>query len=499
VSILIRGAQVLDGTGKPSYQADALVQSDRISAIGNLGKRNADHIIEAAGMYIAPGFIDVNTDADHYLSLFTNPSQKDFLLQGVTTIIGGHCGSSLAPLLYGTLESVRKWADPDLINVDWHTVAEFLAVLERRRIGVNFGTFVGHSTVRRSLTAQGQRELTKPELAVFRKVLQRALEEGAFGLSTGLGYVHGRGTPYKEIKALLQIVADFKGIYATHLRSESEGLLDSVRETVTAADETHVTTIISHFKPLIGFEKEYHESLQLLEGKSGSAPVYFDMYPYDTSASPIYTLLPLWAQGNTETMMKNITDPELAAKIIADLREMKAEDITIASAPRNDFLIGKTLASIARNQEMSAGQALLKVLQMLNLRGIVFYKNINFEVVLETLHHSRCFIASNGSSLPKGEHSLQHERSLKTFPKFLQIALRDKLMPLHEAIKKITSFPAEKLNLKDRGVLQEKKIADLVVFKNAVIQNVIVNGELVVENGTYREGALEGKVLRHND
>ena len=179
--ILIKGIEIIDGSGQSATRGDVLIQDDKISAIGNFPNKSADVVIDGLGQQLMPGFIDVNTDSDHYLSLFTNPPQKDFLSQGVTTIIGGNCGSSLAPLLYGSLESIRKWTNINQINVDWHTLGEFFNVLGRAPIGVNFGTLVGHSTIRRAILGEESRDLTANELEVFKKSLKQSILHQAFG------------------------------------------------------------------------------------------------------------------------------------------------------------------------------------------------------------------------------------------------------------------------------------------------------------------------------
>ena len=155
--ILIKDSLVIDGTGNPGERKDILIKDNKISAIGSFPNHNADEIIDGLGLISAPGFIDIDTDSDHYLTLFTDRSQHDFLLQGVTTIMGGFSGSSLTPLIRGSLESVRKWADINQVNVDWNTVGEFLKILERIKLGVNFGTLVGHSTIRRGLIGEENR------------------------------------------------------------------------------------------------------------------------------------------------------------------------------------------------------------------------------------------------------------------------------------------------------------------------------------------------------
>jgi N-acyl-D-amino-acid deacylase len=225
----------------------------------------------------------------------------------VTTIIGGHCGSSLAPLIYGSLESIRKWADINQVNVNWHSIAEFLRVLPEHKIGVNFGTLVGHSTIRRALIGEALRDLTLSEIEVFKGVLRQSLDEGALGFSTGLGYAHSRRVPYSEIEALAKVVAEKGGVYATHLRDEREGLLASVTETIKIAAETGVGAIISHLKPILGFEHEYRKAVELISQLPEFINLNYDNYPFDESVVPVYTLLPTWAQiGNLEVMLSYI-------------------------------------------------------------------------------------------------------------------------------------------------------------------------------------------------
>src|SRR3989344_5932270 len=185
--LLIKSAKIVDGSGiRQPYVADVLLNDGEISAIGKFPQKKADIVIDGLGFYLAPGFIDVDTDSDHHLTLFTNPIQQDFLLQGTTTIFGGFCGSSLAPLIYGSLKSIRKWTDTSQINVNWHSVQEFLKELSKLKLGVNFGTLVGHSTIRRSLIGEDFRDLTIPEIEAFKKIVKDSIREGDFGMSSGL-------------------------------------------------------------------------------------------------------------------------------------------------------------------------------------------------------------------------------------------------------------------------------------------------------------------------
>ena len=486
----------MDGSGSLPYRSDLLIKEDTISAIGSFPSQKADQVINGLGYTLTPGFIDVNTDSDHLLSLFTYPSQQDFLLQGVTTIIGGHCGASLAPLLYGTLESIRKWTDTNQINVDWHTVAEFFKTLSGFKIGVNFGTLVGHSTIRRAIINNDLRDLTTSELEVFEKIVKQSMEEGALGLSTGLGYVHARNTPYSEIARLTKIVARYNGVYATHLRDEQAGLVAAVNETIKIAKENKVKTLISHFKPILGFENQYQTALDMLDAANEQVDIHFDSYPYSSSIVPIYTLLPTWAQnGGLEIMLENIQTSHIRERILEELPKLNGESMTISQAPGAEFLAGKTLGQYAADYELPIKEALLQLMSVSKLRAIVFLKNINETLMLKALMRDPALVASNSASVSDESRIIKHERSLRTFPKFLSLAAEKNILPMELAVKKITATPAAKFNIKNRGLIKQGLKADLVLLKNNKPEYVLVNGQLAVKEGKY-QGALAGRIIK---
>lgn len=498
--ILIKSAQIIDGSGSPGRRADVLLNSDRISAIGDMPNRKADMVIDGLGLFLAPGFIDIQANSDHYLSIFIHPDQKDFLLQGVTTIIGGHCGSSLAPLLYGTLESIRKWGDPNQVNVDWHSVRELFSALSRLKLGVNFGTLVGHSTIRRALIGEDRRDLTISELNVFKKVLVEALDDGAFGFSTGLGYAHSRQVPFAEIKELVSIVAKKNKLYTTHLRSEREGLFVAVEEALRIRKETSARTIVSHLRPLLGFEDDFMKSLDLIDREFSSNDIFFTNYPFDTSVVPIYTLLPVWAQeGGLEVMMSYIASSAVRDRIVKELKYFDGTNVVIARAPGLEYLIGKTLAEFATNEERKVPEALLELMILTKLKAVVFYRNIDLGLAVKSLMRKSALITANSAGLTDNKTMLTHERFTRTFPRFLELALRSRALTLEGAIQKLTSVPAGELQLKDRGLVKDGYFADLVLFSQKdrgviSIEHVFVNGQPVVENSVIT-GTAAGRVL----
>jgi N-acyl-D-aspartate/D-glutamate deacylase len=508
MTLLIKNVQLIDGMdgarapGAPSDRArDVFVSHNRISAIGNFPNKKADTVIDGQGAYLCPGFIDGNTGSDHYLTLFNDRSQESLLRQGVTTIMGGMCGASLAPLLYGTLESIQKWGDTDRFNVNWHTMAEFLAVMDQRPTAVNFGTLVGHATIRRAIVGDAIRDLTRNELNVFVRTLEAALAEGAFGLSTGLGYVHARKTPYAELRTLAETVKKYNGVYATHLRRDAAGIKESVEETIKLARETGVSTIVSHFAPVVGAEKGYEEALALINDLPPEVDLHFDIAPSTSSLAPIYTFLPEWAQtGGISVMAANIKDEWLLPRIKKDIPKLDENNFTVAQAPGSEFLVGRSLKEIAEMYEMNDSRdALLRLMQAMQLKGSVLYKNLDAALIARAIASPRSLIASAAPSVPdapSGEKHFKSERSTSTFSAFLSLVEENKTMPFEDAIKKITRDPAKKFGIADRGAIKEGNIADLVCLRGNEIKFTVVNGRVVEKENEF-QALFPGKTLRH--
>lgn len=511
MTLLIKNVQILGGARPFPDGADVFVNDDKISAIGNFPNKKADTVLEGQGAYLSPGFIDVNTDSDHYLTLFDHPGQEDFLKQGVTTIFGGMCGSSLAPLLYGSLESFSKWADPNRVNVNWHTMGELLKVIDRHPLAVNFGTLVGHATIRRAIVGEDSRDLTKNELGVFSRTLRAALAEGGFGLSTGLAYVHARDTSYSELRSFANIAKEFGGVYATHLRNMGEGVARAVDETIKLAKETEVKTLISHFVPVVGSEKEYETALAAIEALPHDVDLHFDIYPSANSLLPIYTFLPLWAQnGGVAVMLANVKDEWFAARIKKEMPPLDEEHFVIAQAPGSDFLVGKSLKDVKEIYGMKDGrEALVKLMVTMNMRGGILYRNLASNLSQRAMVSKRSFVASNAPSFAGGGggtatgpggpvrgKQLKSERTTSTFTDFLTLVTQKNLMPLEEAVAKITVKPAKLFNLPLRGVVAEGNFADLTCFKGSEIKFTVVNGKVAMQDGECKK-VFAGKAFRH--
>jgi len=327
--ILIKKGTVIDGSGRPMFQADVAIRDGVIMAVGDLSHERGEQEIDATGKYIAPGFIDVNSHSDTYWQLFKNPFQESLLYQGVTTIIGGNSGSSLAPLTSSeTIRSIQKWTDVQRINFNWLRMNEYLAELKQRGLGVNFATLVGHGTLRRGVMHDVARTITPDDISIMKTLLQTALKEGAIGLSTGLHYTHARDAGAREITTLVREVALKEGVYATYIRDEEAGLVGAVEEALAVAKETDVTLHISHLKavgeanwPLM------HQVLELIEVKAlEGIKVTFDVYPYTQTGSVLYTLFPEWiTKDGRQMMMAKLRDPQTRQAVLRDLKSKKGK------------------------------------------------------------------------------------------------------------------------------------------------------------------------------
>jgi N-acyl-D-aspartate/D-glutamate deacylase len=312
--------------------------------------------------------------------------------------------------------------------------------------------------------------------------------------------VHTKNTPALELNFFTDIVERFHGVYATHLRDNTTELLPAIEETIRIATERKVKTIITHFMPVIGAEEHYEKALALVNDLPADIDLRFDVYPSASSLVPIYTFLPLWAQnGGVSVMLNNTKDEWLLARIKKDMPSIAENDFIIATAPGSDFLVGKSLRDIKQMYGLRDGRdALLKLMAMINMKGSVLYKNINSALALKAIASPRSFIASNAPSFGRDakRKQLRSERTTSTFTKFLSLVENEHIMPLAEAIAKITREPAKMFDLKGRGVIKEGNFADLVCFRGDEVRFTVVNGAVVENDGEF-QNKFPGKALRH--
>ncbi len=523
LSLIIKNGTVIDGTGEKSANVDIGIENGKIVAMEKLPEdAKAMKTINATGKIVCPGFIDILDHSDSFWTLFTIPRLDSKVTQGVTTIIGGNCGSSLAPILgENSVASIQKWVDVGNVHINWDRPEKFFNELEKKKIGLNFGTLVGHETLRRGLIGEEFRKITNEEIKMIGRMLSDSLNEGVFGMSTGLVFSHAKMATVDEIKYLVEILKINNALYASHIRGESEELLPSINETIQIGRETGVPIEISHLKAV---GKEYwsdmSRALEMIDiANEENVKIDFDIYPYDTTGSVLYILLPDWvSEGGRRQMIKRLKDPDLRNKILSEMKEMKYDyrNVVISICPKLKEVVGENIMRIATKQEMSPEEVIIELLVSANGHVIVFNEGIlSEENIRLSLKNSHSIVASGDAAYNieftrTGE--LVHPRCFGTFSRILgKYEREEKVLSLENAIKKMTSKPAEKIGIKDRGVLKKGFYADIVVFdKNTVndkasfdnpyqyssgIEYVIINGKVVIEKGQHT-GELAGKVLR---
>lgn len=518
--LLIKKGTLIDGSGRPMFQADIAVREGTVMAIGDLAHERGEKEIDATGKYVTPGFIDVNSHADTYWQLFKNPLQESLLYQGVTTIIGGNSGSSLAPLTSPeTIRSIQKWTDVQKINFNWLRMDEYLTELRRRGLGVNFATLVGHGTLRRGVMHDVARTITPEDIAIMDDLLGKALKEGAIGMSTGLHYTHARDAGMREITALVKTVALKKGVYATYVRDEEAGLVEAVREALQVASDTGVTLHISHLKA-VGEANwpRMQEALDLIESKAlDGIHVTFDVYPYTQTGSVLYTLFPEWiTKDGRQMMMARLRDPQVKQAVLRDLRakNFNYDQILIAASSLSRMLSKRKISEIAALQGSTPEQTLLDLLMASDGRAIVSLEVLSAKNVRDAIQHPFSIISSNGAGYGlehKETGELVHPRNFGTFPRVLREYVREeKILSWEEAIYKMTGKPAEVFKLDKRGRIMKGYVADIVIFDpetiqdNATLENpyqyasgvdtVIINGQIALTEGTVLP-IKHGKIL----
>src|SRR3972149_923429 len=356
IDILIKNGTVIDGTGKEPFLSDVAVSGGVISDIARgIPETRAHEVIDATNKFVSPGFIDVTSHSDTTWTLFDYPGQESMLTQGITTIIGGNCGSSLAPLASGdAIKSIQKWTDVSRINTNWLSMSEFFEELKRRRLGVNFGTLIGHGTLRRGVIGEHIRPLSAEETEKTKFLVTEAMKAGAFGVSTGLGYSHEQPATIDEIANIISPVKEYGGVYKTHLRSEGhEGLLAAVNEAIQIGRSADVPVLISHLKAIGRKEWQYiNGALEMIRNaREDGVTISFDVFPYLRTGSHLYQLLPRWArEGGFEGMFERLKNPATFAKIMVDMEPytLPYERIVIASA-KDTTVVGKTIAELARS------------------------------------------------------------------------------------------------------------------------------------------------------
>ena len=535
MDVLIRGGKVIDGTGAPWFRADVAVQDGKIAAVERrpLTAQNgppegvaAATVLDATGCFVTPGFVDPHTHSD--LPLLVNPPAESQVRQGVTTVVIGNCGSAPAPEgpLNGAFLNRRigERAAGQGLRRDWRTFDEYFDRLRRQGVAVNVAPLAGHATLRGEVMGMEHRPPTADELAAMCRLLDEALDDGVFGVSTGLIYPPSSYADTDEIVALAEVAARRGGLYFSHIRGEGDTLLDAVDEAIEIGRRAELPVQIAHHKA--ARPPNWGKTVQTLEmmqaARANGVDVAYDSYPYIASSSGLGSLLPDWAhEGGAPALLARLRSPVERERVVAGIRERAAgiegwHTIIVSWVPTaaHKSWEGQTIEQIGTSLGLSGEETVAHVLDTLGGAAHMVYFQLDEADVCRVLAHPLGMIGSDGSvAAPYGPLSegKPHPRSYGTHPRVLGRYVRELgLLTWEEAIRKMTSAPAQRLGLVAKGIVRPGLDADLVVFDPATvsdratfdephqypdgINHVLVNGELVVSGGNHL-GTLPGHVL----
>jgi N-acyl-D-aspartate/D-glutamate deacylase len=526
-SLLIRGGSVVDCSGAPARRADVAVEGDRIAAVGPSLTGQAGRVVDATGSVVAPGFIDMHSHSD--LFYFACPSAESKIRQGVTTEVVGMCSFSQAPVRPEHQALVKGWVGgigltPEL---KWETFGQYLDMLRSVRPAVNVVHFVGHGALRIAAMGFEARPAEAGEIKTMERHLGEALDAGAWGFSTGLVYPPSSYADTREIVALARAMASRGGQYSSHIRGESAMLLDSIAEAIGIGEQAGVRVEISHVKAS-GRENwpKLDAALRMLDdARARGVDVAGDVYPYNAGSTKMDNLMPAWShEGGVAKLLERLADPKMRRRI-ADECLVDGErwgtvsqggvgfdQIFIASCRRRE-LEGLNLAQLAQQSGQAPADALMNLLleERCTVSMVSFSQSI--ENVAKVLAHPALTIGSDSIPLFEGagnKPGKPHPRSYGTFPRVLSEYARERrLFSLETAVNKMTGLPAQRLGLRDRGLVQPGYFADLTVFDPRTVKDestypdphrypsgiplVIVNGAVAVDDG--RMVSRAGRVL----
>src|SRR3989339_811274 len=493
--ILIKNGTVVDGTGKKGFIADVAVSKNKIAKVGKINWSKGKIEIDAKGKIVSPGFIDIHNHSDGYWQIFLEPQLSSLVFQGITTIIGGNCGASIAPLAdIKIIESIQKWTDLKKVNVDWLTMSEFSSKMKTKSLSLNFGTLIGHGTLRRGVIHDEMRRLDRKEFSEIKRTLENSLIEGALGFSAGLAYSHEKKATWDELVEFSEIVKSSGRVFSIHLRDEASGIISALQETIDLAKQTGVSLEISHLK-VMG-EQNWPLMEKVLDmiksaGESG-VDVNFDVYPYTQTGSVLYVYLPDWAaEGGRKMLIRRLKEKNSRGKIIKEMKETAQyhyENAIIAACSFSKSLAKRKISEIAAERGLSVEEAIIDLLVASEGRVITLMECLSEDNLKKLLKHPLSIIATDGAGYGvshKDSGELVHPRCFGTFPRiFGKYVREEKILGLEDAVRKITSLPAKKFGLEGRGILEKGKIADITIFDPKIISD-----KATVENPyQYSEG-----------
>ena len=526
--LLIRGGRVVDGTGNPWYRADVGVKDGAVAAIGRIEDK-AERVIDAEGLYVAPGFIDVHCHADFTVLDPRNP--RDFKLrQGITTECAGQCGESAAPINPDTLDLLKAYVAFEapvegVLSWRWRTFDEYLRELEDFPIPTNFVPMVGHGTVRIDAMGFENRPPTEAELARMKATVREAMEAGAFGFSVGLAYAPGDYARNEEVIELARVSGACGGMFGTHMRDYGDRIFESLEESFAVGREAKVPVVISHIgiagRENVGRMGEVFEAID--RAREEGVEVTTDVFPL-AAGTTLRLLLPHWvSEGSLEELFRRLRDPDQrsrmkeamvaeTARIAAETAVNRWDEIRLArvvSETNHDFQ-GLTIAEISRRKGTDPETTVMDLVLEERCQATMYRIFRQTDDLTASVVHPLTMIETDAMGFVEGNPSIGQYGS---FPRVLGYYVREKkLLRLEEAVRKMTSYAAQTMGLRRKGMLREGADADITVFDLDTvsaaldgnkrypkgIEHVVVNGQVVVDAGGYH-GVMAGRVVRRGD
>jgi N-acyl-D-amino-acid deacylase len=504
--LLIRGGTVIDGTGAPGLRADVAITDGRITEIGTVTGRRAMRMIDARDMVVAPGFIDIHSHSDE--SMFVNSALESALHQGVTLVVCGNCGGSSAPVRGLAAEEADRDLERLGVKRTWSHFYEYADAVEKNGTSINVCSYVGHGTLRMCVVGAAARRPTDTELDEMRRLLARAMDEGAVGLASGLIYPPSAYGDTDELAALCEVVREKGGLYASHIRNEGERLIEAVEENLEIGRRSRARVQLSHHKAagMKNWGKVQDSVARIQAARDAGLDVQADQYPYTASSTGLSVTIPNWVhEGGSAKLCERLRDPVVRARIRDEETETgRAWDrIVIARALRRPEYSGKSVAELARAARKDPLEWTCDTLVEHDGAVDIIHHSMSEDDVRYVMGQPWIAIGSDSrANAPYGPLSFgkPHPRSYGTFPRVLGHYSRDeRVLSLEDAVRKMTGLNARHLRLQDRGVVRPGAWADLAVFDAARIADaatfddphrypegvayVVVNGAVALDSG----------------
>ena len=534
-TFLIKNGKIIDGTGNPWFKADLLIDNGKIKKIApNIGTNEAEEVIDASGLIVSPGFIDIHTHSDVTVLLSRG---ENVLTQGVTTHVVGNCGFSMTPMNPNlnkddeTLKTFITMIGGGDFEFKYYNLNEYYEGLKQNGIPINIAPMIGHSMLRIYVLGLENRPPTSEELEKMKEILEDEMKYGAFGLSTGLDYPPGSFSKTDEIIELCKVVSKYDGIYTTHFRGFALGLIKATKEAIKIA-KSGIPVQINHFKPFGFLRGDIRKAYKYVEkAREEDLDITFDVFPHASNSTFLFALLPPWVYLSKEKvdipraidiLKRTKTDDELKNKIYRDIDVIVESFLKIKekedwikvyiNAPKSQKFNGKNVYQNSIEHDLDPRQVLIEVL--IEQEGAVggTYLSMTEEDNIVTITHPLTMFASDGRIIPEDSEYFPNPYANGTFTQVLGKYVREeKLLTLTDAIRRMTSYPAQKLGLKDRGILREGYWADITIFdKDKIIDKatyenprlysegveyVFVNGVIAYNQGVFT-GSKSGMPLR---